>query len=235
MTNIRRKVFHEPVAPYFADTYNTLLSVVQGVALAGLLYIFTTEYVEHQNTDILFHTKLFVVCAVIVAIWHRYVTHDQYLAWRLGVSDTLIPIVFGALQVMLSVFASRRDPFYFSAVYTVILFWGGIAYENARRKHKRDHTKKIYEEHFDGNDSERKIGTHILTSIKKFENSQRNMFFILGIISLTCTITMHITKKYILTNNIMLFFLCLMTFYFLFSRDLKAHFHRDPIIGKICD
>lgn len=35
-----KQILYEPVAPYFVNTYNTLVSVVQGVALGALFSIF---------------------------------------------------------------------------------------------------------------------------------------------------------------------------------------------------
>lgn len=89
---------HEAIAPYFADSYNTLLSVVQGVALGALTYNFFTS----EKISQLIIAKSIVSFGVICITWHRYVVHTQYIAWRLGFIDTLIPMLFAPLQFWLT-------------------------------------------------------------------------------------------------------------------------------------
>lgn len=118
-----KKVLHEPVAPYFANMYNTLISIVQGVALGSLFCIISSQ----KDLNRLIVCKSIITLLVMCTIWHRYVTHTQYIAWRLGIFDTLIPILFAMLQFLL-VLAIPISIFYFSVAFTAIFILGFFAY-----------------------------------------------------------------------------------------------------------
>src|SRR4051812_8394385 len=95
----------DTIASYFSGAYNNLVSVVQGVALASLVYILQMRFddpANHPNhldlwQNILLWSKVLLALLTICTIWHRYITENQFVSWGLTVSDTIIPMVFGVL------------------------------------------------------------------------------------------------------------------------------------------
>jgi hypothetical protein len=152
-----KKVLYEPVAPYFADTYNTLVSVVQGFALGALVYVFSKEI------NLLIILKSIVTGGTICIIWHRFVHHVQYIAWGLRIIDTLIPMSFAVLQYWLILTIPEEKILTFSIAITCIFFLGVITYINAS---PRKHLLQLYKEHF-GNEN---FAEDLFSELKNFNN-----------------------------------------------------------------
>ncbi len=143
-----KNVLHEPVAPYFASVYNTLVSVVQAFAIGGLL-IHVSQQPDISASII---AKSIITLLVIGLIWHRYITHDQYISWRLDMFDTLVPLGFAWTQYWLitNIRNEAGSTFDFSLWLTITTVWGFLAYLNSFIKHKKttDQTKDVLREHF---------------------------------------------------------------------------------------
>jgi hypothetical protein len=137
-----KKVLHEPVAPYFAATYNTLLSIVQGFALGALVLTLA----QHGATKITL-PKAFVIWWIIALVWHRHATHVQYLAWRLGIFDTLIPLGFAVLQFLV-IFSIPRSAFEFSVWVATLPLLGFLAYLNSYFHYNNPLSQTLIKEHF---------------------------------------------------------------------------------------
>ena len=126
-------LLYEPVATYYADVYNTLISVVQGVALGGFIYVLSS-FIELIRLDlkITVHAnmlmKAIVIFLIISLIWHRYVMHNQYLVWRIGVWDAIIPMLFAVLQISLAL--SMNSIECFCCWLSLLYFLGFFAYYN---------------------------------------------------------------------------------------------------------
>jgi len=120
-----KTVLHEPITPYSTNAYNTLISVIQGIALAALFYIINESIVKLKpaSFDISFVCRIVLAFLLICLIWHRYIVHDQYIAWRLTVFDTIIPMVFALLQIFL-ILSIPKSPFLFPLC-LASLFFGG--------------------------------------------------------------------------------------------------------------
>lgn len=139
-----RKILHEPIAPYFASTYNTLMSVVLGVSI-GMLFSVLFWKVSNFSTIIL--VKAIVSGLFIGLVWHRYVTHTQHIVWRLGMFDTVIPMGFAGLQLyMISMI--QQNAFKFSMSVFFISVWGFFAYLNAHLKHNNANSQALFEQYF---------------------------------------------------------------------------------------
>lgn len=146
MDNVKRqKLLNEPLAPYIADTYNTLFSVVQGVAFAGLFFIISDG---KNDLTLPFIIKVIVVLILIALLWHRYAVQNQFAVWSLGVQDTLIPISFAAAQCALSL-SLESYTYYFSMWLAIISFIGVLAYINAVWRYNKEESLVLFLEHFD--------------------------------------------------------------------------------------
>jgi hypothetical protein len=148
-TQLKKKSLHEPVAPYFATSYITLVSVVQGLALGALVYLFY----DKGRYDLRTILESSISFGLICIIWHRYVIHTQYIAWRLSFFDTLIPISFAITQYWLSI-SIYTELNCFSIAFTANCIVGLAAYLNAGRQfqHNGAEMREILKEHFIDNE-----------------------------------------------------------------------------------
>lgn len=187
-TNLkRRQVLYEPIAPYFANTYNTLVSVVQGVALAALFYIFSKE-----EFNPLIISKCIVAFGVICIIWHRFVVHTQYIAWRLTSIDTLIPMSFAMIQFGL-ILTIPKTILIFSLVITFIFILGLGAYLNATRQ--KLGLKELLEEHFmdinNGGFKNEEFAEDLFQELISFNKSARNLMGAFAIFCFIITLAIY--------------------------------------------
>lgn len=117
----------EAVAPYFASSYTTLVSIVQSISLYTLL----DKNFDKALNNLTVAWESLITLLVICIIWHRYIAHTQYLAWRLKPMDTLIPLTFGILQFFMVISCDKYDLATFSYGFSLIFLLGWIAYINA--------------------------------------------------------------------------------------------------------
>ncbi len=121
-----RKILSEPLSPVFFTAYTTLISVTQGVSLGAGFYILS----EVTNKDWVYIFKAFMTFITVCLVWHRFITFTQYLIWRLGVLDTLIPmsIAVSELFIILSIPKTTSDFFW---VFAVLPLLGALSYGHA--------------------------------------------------------------------------------------------------------
>lgn len=152
---------HEPVLAYLSGIYATVLSVVLGISLGALLF-FTKESIalSCRTQTLLTLLRASVIFLSIVIIWHKYTTHNRYVAWPFWWMDPLIPFAFGILEFMLTL--QVRE----SASLSRFSFWmlslsacGGGAYFHTFRRHRKYETivKALYREHFKHPKFEKKL------------------------------------------------------------------------------
>lgn len=153
-----KRLLFEPVAPYYADAYNTLSSIVQGLALgvygyevAKLFFEVPSPFADPKLSMTAVVCKLMIAFLSICVLWHRYITHDQFYAWRLGVLDTIIPIVFGLLEILL-ILTIAKAFVYFASIFACLSTWGIVAYINTIHRHNDPpadpNARILYREHF---------------------------------------------------------------------------------------
>lgn len=146
---------HHSLMPYYADVYNTLMSIVQGIALAALTYVLNRVFYEEPSRfspDIYFYGKVLIAFSIVCLIWHKYVTFNQFLLWPIRYRDAAIPMLFAISQNSM-MFAILQDHHIFYWHVTVICFIGALAYLFAIRELKDVNHKKCLE--------------HLDTSVKK--------------------------------------------------------------------
>ena len=92
--------------------------------------------------------------------------------------DTLIPMVFALLEILLAL-SAKHEIIYFSGLYAAISLWGAIAYLNTSMKHDRADTEELYKAHFsiEGDD----FSKALLWAIKEFEKKEMVKLFFISI------------------------------------------------------
>ena len=141
------KILHDPLSNYISGTYNTLMSVVQGVSLGGVFYVMQLQFDHGELITWESILKLSVVILLMSLLWHRYVVHNQFAVWRLEIQDTLIPIILGVLQFWL-VLAIFCQIWWFSAALAAISAVGMVAYINTVWRYEKQETRQLFVEHF---------------------------------------------------------------------------------------
>lgn len=219
-----KKIFFEPVAPYFVTTYNTLISVVQGVALAALFSIIH-EAITKSKLELLIACKVFIAFLIICLGWHSYITHNQYLAWQIRVRDTLVPMVFALLQILL-ILSILEGMFYFSLSMTALFSGGCIAYLNSMYHHGRPETEVMYKGHFSGMGDE--FARDLLLEIYGFEKTKVREMLFMALIS--GMLTFFIYKDWVGSGLAIAVYIT--GFGPLFWRNLRNRLNKAPRLKK---
>ena len=68
----------DPITPYQASIYVTVLNIIQCIALAFLINE-AKEIIEKREISLIFITRSAVALTIILVVWHRYVAESQYL------------------------------------------------------------------------------------------------------------------------------------------------------------
>jgi hypothetical protein len=83
----------------FSRVYLTLLSVIQGVALADLALNVGAGY---QQFNLVRWLLILVNFGVVITIWHTFTMHITLWCWIPDLRDTLIPFMIGAVELVLN-------------------------------------------------------------------------------------------------------------------------------------
>jgi hypothetical protein len=110
----------------FKDFYFQLVSVIQGLALSGLVLAVTTNY---HDLHLINWLRVGVDFITIVAIWQEYMVGATIFAWVPTVLDSFVPFVLGAVEFALcSSVLNGFNTFLLEATATITV--GSIAYAN---------------------------------------------------------------------------------------------------------
>jgi hypothetical protein len=90
---------HHKLKDSLSPVYLTLLSVIQGVALADLTHVVAAGY--QQFTAIQWLLGLFNF-AVLIGIWNHYMMYNKLWDWIPDLRDACIPFVVGVLELVLN-------------------------------------------------------------------------------------------------------------------------------------
>lgn len=180
------KCLRSYVAPasYFASAYMTLLSVVVGGILARVLVEFGMTFSLRGSWGDIDWNWLYyaAVLVYVVGLWHKYVTHHQFVGWQFSMLDTSIVVLFGVTQaVMLSALkgldpgsagASRPDE---AMVLGSIVFGcviGVVAYARALARHVSPSAKVLFDKHYRCPGEPRcSAGERAYTAMREYERS----------------------------------------------------------------
>ena len=137
----------KPIFSYFSTIYNTLISIVCGVAIGAL---FTDEMINFEifHNPILF-LKVLNISIIVCIVWHHYIVHTQFVAWEIGTIDTIIPFMFACL-LMLSVKTLDSNSILGYALFlTAFFFLACIAYINSFISlNDKEKIISVYEKHY---------------------------------------------------------------------------------------
>jgi uncharacterized membrane protein len=114
-----KSVLHDPVSPYTASSFNTVTQFAQGVSLAALFYVISTQ----EELNLLIVLKILVLFLIISYIWFSFLTGNQFAAWRPRAQDTIGPILLAVTEWLL-ILSIRQPIFVFSFFFTIFLVLG---------------------------------------------------------------------------------------------------------------
>ena len=90
---------HHKMKNSYAPVYLTVLSVIQGVALADLASVVTAGYRQFTVVDWLLVVLTF---GSLISLWNQYTMQSAILNWVPDFRDAAIPFFFGALELFLN-------------------------------------------------------------------------------------------------------------------------------------
>ena len=83
----------------FAPTYLTVLSVIQGVALADLASVVAAG---HREFNVLHWLLVVISFGLLIAVWNLYTIHSMIWDWIPDIRDAIIPFFLGAIELTLN-------------------------------------------------------------------------------------------------------------------------------------
>src|SRR3954451_15930413 len=156
---------HEPISLYGSGVYNSLITVVQAFPLAVLLWVvvekpdqgpsllerITTPVSALEFLQIPYALLLKLVMAFvgIIAIWHSYITNDQFHAYRLTRLDSVIPFTFCFFESCVIVAIRSESTVWFAFWILAISALGILAYSNMKHQMFVCHSLDLFKDHFE--------------------------------------------------------------------------------------
>jgi len=83
----------------FTSMYQTLLSIIQGVALADLA---TSVAVRYQQLTLLHWLMILTTFDILIVVFQVYWIQSAVWGWIPDIRDAAMPFVFGALELFLN-------------------------------------------------------------------------------------------------------------------------------------
>jgi hypothetical protein len=128
------------------------MSVAQGLGLAAIFYmidkLFFAPVVPSVSVSAIKETiyigRSVVSFLVKCALWHRYITHDQYYAWRLSSVGAITPFAFAVVDVVL-VLTTPLPAYAFAFAMAAVSFAGFLAHCNTARRHEHLNAQTLFE------------------------------------------------------------------------------------------
>ena len=91
------RVIHHKLKDSLSPIYITLLSVIQGVALADLALIVGAGY---QQFTLVRWLLVLINFGMVISIWHTFTIHITLWSWIPDLRDAIVPFVIGALELV---------------------------------------------------------------------------------------------------------------------------------------
>lgn len=95
----RHLLLHHKMKESFTQTYLTILSIIQAVALADLATLVAGEY---KHFTIVHWLLVLLTFFVLISIWNVYMIQSTVWDWIPDFRDAAIPFIFGALELFLN-------------------------------------------------------------------------------------------------------------------------------------
>ena len=115
----REKLIHRSLEVSPAG-YLTIISIIQGATLAVLAQKTYEEVSAHSNMAPLILSQALVILLILAFVFHVYVVITIILRWAPSYLDSVLPFVFGGLELPPAFFLGR-----ISWVVPISLFWLG--------------------------------------------------------------------------------------------------------------
>ena len=93
------RVVHGRMKDSFTSMYQTLLSIIQGVALADLA---TSVAARYQQLTLLHWLMILTTFVILIVVFQVYWIQSTVWGWIPDIRDAAIPFVFGALELFLN-------------------------------------------------------------------------------------------------------------------------------------
>lgn len=177
----------DPITPYQASVYVTVLNIIQCIALAFLINE-AKETIIKREVSLIFMARSIVALTIILVVWHRYVCESQYL-WPMSWWDTLIPFSIGLTECVIVFLTNDKVPLIsFMATISITQGLAALAYKHAHHKRGIDITIDLYEDSYPGC---RNFVSHLLGFLSDYDKKNEIRFawlFILSLIFLIITL-----------------------------------------------
>jgi hypothetical protein len=133
----------------FRDIYLTLISIIQGMALAYLIETIGADY-SRLNLDQVGRAVL--VFLFIVAVWQEYLIGSVMYAWIPGMIDSAAPFLIGASQGLMiaTITGSSSEFLFFATCAAAAGTIGGFNYAHhakAQRMHTSRQSQRVVAAH----------------------------------------------------------------------------------------
>jgi hypothetical protein len=125
----------------FSLVYLTLLSVIQGVALADLALIVGSGY---QEFTVVRWLLVLVNFGVMITIWHTFTMHITLWGWIPDLRDTVIPFMIGAVELVFNhTISLSLSSWLFNMVIIASMAMLAIWYVGQRAKEEDENTRML--------------------------------------------------------------------------------------------
>lgn len=169
----------DPITPYQASVYVTVLNIIQCIALAFLINEIK-DVVIKKEVNLIFVMRSGVALTIILVVWHRYVAESQYL-WPMSWWDTAIPFSIGLAECAIVFLTNDKIPLgYFMIFIAIIQIFAASAYWHAYYKRGLEITEDLYKDAYPGC---RNFVSHLLGFLKDYDEQNKKRFIINSILS----------------------------------------------------
>lgn len=157
---MKTKKSHEPVSVYASGVYVSLITVIQGFALAALLWAIVDrpkggmsiydELMQHDVHSIPYVAiiKGLIAFSGIITIWHSYAINAQFQSYSLTLLDSVIPFLFAFFEFITISLIETKSIDWFSAALLAIQANGILGYWNMKYQMENGHASELMKGHF---------------------------------------------------------------------------------------
>jgi hypothetical protein len=138
-----KMVLHEPISPYTTISFNGVTSFAQGVSLAALFYVISTQ----REFDLAIVGRIAVLFLIIAWYWYFYLSTNQFCAWRPRARDTVSPMLIAVAEWLL-ILSIRQPTFVFSFCATLLAGVSIIAGLDACTGNQTPSSVQLFKEHY---------------------------------------------------------------------------------------
>jgi hypothetical protein len=125
----------------FSLVYLTLLSVIQGVALADLALIVGAGY---QQFTVMRWLLVLVNFGLVISIWHTFTIHITLWSWIPDLRDAIVPFMIGALELVFNhTISLSLSAWLFTLAIIASMATLSIWYVSQRAKEESENTKLL--------------------------------------------------------------------------------------------